>query len=121
LRFFRAAVSGRISYFDRGSVFRSDQRHGHPVRVYDTRLYRVPLKGGNIDKLTDGEGQHRIQFSPSTKFFIDTYSSASRPPVTELRSADGRKLQTLAETDISKLKESGWFDPLSLNPKAPIQ
>lgn len=81
------------------------------ARPYDTHLYRVPLSGGKSVRLTEGEGQHRVVFSPSRQYFIDTYSSVATPPRAELRRADGGKIRTLEEADISALKQTGWTPP----------
>lgn len=84
--------------------------HAEP-RLYDTHLYRVPLDGGAIQRLTGGDGQHQIQFAPACCCFLDTHSSLDRPPVTELRAADGHLLQTLANADASRLIDLGWAPP----------
>jgi dipeptidyl-peptidase-4 len=70
--------------------------HADRQRPYDTHLYRVNLEGKNFTRLTETTGQHDIQFAPSKEFFLDTHSSVTRPPVVELRRADGKLLRTLA-------------------------
>ena len=69
------------------------------MRPYDTHLCRVDLDGRNFTQLTEEEGQHdheifgdvmhRIQFSPSKEFFLDSHSTPSREPMVDLRRADG--------------------------------
>ena len=99
--------------------------HGDQRRPYDTHLYRVNLEGNGFQRLTETPGQHAlanyrvtqqlpegIQFSPSKEFFLDTHSSTSRPPVVELRRADGTLLQTLSRANIDGLKEElKWTPP----------
>ncbi len=53
--------------------------HGESPRVYDTHLYRVALDGDGVQRLTEGEGQHSVQFSSSLAYFLDTHSSPGRP------------------------------------------
>ena len=73
---------------------------------------RVNFDGGGLTWLTEGNGQHSVQFSPDRKFIIDTYSRVDLPPVNELRRAsDGKFVCKLEEADISALKESGWAAP----------
>jgi dipeptidyl aminopeptidase/acylaminoacyl peptidase len=73
--------------------------HAEP-RIYDTHLYRAPLwTSAGMQRLTEAEGQHEVQLSPSREFFLDTHSTPLRPPVVELRRADGALLQTLARAD----------------------
>jgi dipeptidyl aminopeptidase/acylaminoacyl peptidase len=79
--------------------------HGDQKRPYDTHLYRVNLNGQGFKQLTEKTGQHTIEFSPSKKFFLDRHSTIDRPPVTELRHADGTYMQTLAEANIEALEE----------------
>ncbi len=91
--------------------------YGDHQRPYDTHLYRVSLEGKGFRRLTEAPGQHAIQwqagvqFSPSKKFFLDTHSSLARPPVVELRWADGTLLQTVAQANIDGLKELHWSPP----------
>ena len=94
-------------------------------RIYDTHLYRVNFEGKGYKRLTELPGQHDvspylsslfgyyvgIQFSPSRKFFLDTHSSADRPPRVELRKADGTLLQTLSKANIDELKALKWKPP----------
>jgi dipeptidyl aminopeptidase/acylaminoacyl peptidase len=84
------------------------QAHGEPERPYDNHLYRVPLAGGDLRRLTEGNGRHEIAFAPTRDFFLDTCSSVDTPPRTVLRSAAGELLQTLAEADISRLEQTGF-------------
>ncbi len=85
--------------------------HADRQRPYDTHLYRVTLEGKNFRRLTEATGQHSIEFAPSEQFFLDTHSSPDRPPAVELRSADGKLLQTLSKANIDALKELKWSPP----------
>ena len=91
--------------------------HGDRQRPYDTHLYRVSVEGKAFRRLTEASGQHAIQwqdgvqFSPSKKFFLDTHSSPARPPLVELRRADGALLQTFSKANIDGLKELQWSPP----------
>lgn len=67
---------------------------------------RVDFDGGNLTRLTDGDGTHAIEYSPDGKFYVDTYSRVDLPPVHELRRArDGAKVCELTRADASRLKE----------------
>ncbi len=85
--------------------------HGDTQRPYDTHLYRVDLEGHRLTRLTEANGQHDIQFAPSTKFFLDTHSNVDRPPTVELKQADGTLLQTVSKANIDALKELKWKPP----------
>jgi len=85
--------------------------HAESSRPYDTHLYRVSLEGKGFARLTRAPGQHAIEFAPSKEFFLDTHSSVDRPPVVELRRADGTLLDTLSRASIDDLEELEWSPP----------
>jgi len=95
--------------------------HDDRSRPYDTHLYRVSLDGKGFARLTEAPGQHVIQFAPSKEFFLDTHSSPDRPPVVELRAADGELLQTLSQANIDALKDLKWRPPEEFVVKAADQ
>lgn len=81
-------------------------------RPYDTHLVRVPLGGGPPEQLTEAEGEHEVAMAPSKRYFLDTYSSPTRPPVVEWRRADGTLVRELSRADPSKLEgELSWQPP----------
>lgn len=80
-------------------------------RPYDTHLYRVALQGGRTQRLTQGDGTHRVHLSPSRKAFVDTWSSVARAPRTEVRTTDGALVQVIGEADTSRLRSVGWSEP----------
>ena len=84
---------------------------GDPQRPYDVHLYRVSLAGSGLERLTEQPGYHDIQFAPSNEFYLDTHSSLDRPPVVELRRADGTLLQTVSRASIDALLATGWSPP----------
>ncbi len=78
---------------------------------YLEHLYRARLNGSGIELLTPEEGDHRVHMAPSGRYFVHTHSLADRPPVTELRRADGASVRTVAEADVDELLASGWPYP----------
>ena len=78
---------------------------------YDRQIYRVGLDGTGLLRLTEAPGRHEASFSPSRKVFIDTHSSAVRPPISELRSCAGELLRVLEEASIVGLKALSWSPP----------
>ncbi len=91
---------------------------GDRQRPYDTHFYRVDLDGRSFTRLTEPTGRHDTQFAPSKEFFLDTHSSLDRPPVVELRRADGTLLQTLSEANTSALQNLRWKPPEAFVVKA---
>lgn len=86
---------------------------------YFLHFYRVNFDGSGLVALTEGDGNHTIQYSPDRRFLIDTYSKVDTPAVHELRRVDDGKLVCLLEkADITELKESGWKPPTIFSAKA---
>ncbi len=72
---------------------------------------RVNFDGSGLTILTEGDGTHRIEWSPTGAFFTDTYSRVDMPPVTELRREDGRFVCELERADVSHLSKVNWTTP----------
>jgi len=76
---------------------------------YYAHLYRVNYDGSGLTLITPEDAHHDIRFSPSGKYFVDTYSRIEKPPVTVLRTVpDGRIVRKLEEADVSRLAAIGW-------------
>ena len=85
---------------------------------YFDHLYRVSFDGTGLTLLTPEDADHRVTFSASGQYFVDSYSTPDAPPVTVLRAADGKLLATLETTDISKLEAAGWKPPQPITVRA---
>lgn len=66
-------------------------------------IYKVDRKGKKT-KLSAKAGTNRAVFSPTMKYYMNTYSSLDTPPQITLNNNDGRVLKTLVTND--KLKET---------------
>ncbi|MCC9640769.1 DUF885 family protein [Rhodopirellula sp. JC740] len=62
---------------------------------------RVDFSGDNFTLLTEGDGNHSAVFSPERDRLVVTHSRVDSLPVHELRSADGKLIQTLATASVS--------------------
>jgi hypothetical protein len=79
---------------------------------YFVHYYRVNFDGTGLVALTEGNGNHSVQYSPDRKYLIDTYSRVDMPPVHVLRRvSDCRQVCKLEEADISELLATGWKAP----------
>ncbi len=107
----------KVSGIDQAGGWVYFTAHAEP-RPYDTHLYRVGLDGTGFKRLTEGTGTHSATLSPSKKFFVDVHSNIDRPPTTELRSADGRLVLTMATANTDPLKAIGWKAPEEFVTKA---
>jgi dipeptidyl aminopeptidase/acylaminoacyl peptidase len=85
---------------------------------YFRHLYRIGIDGRDLQLLTPEDADHEISFSPSGRYFVDTYSKPDVPAVAQLRSADGTVIAVLEKTDISRLVAAGWQPPTPITVKA---
>ncbi|TCD27535.1 S9 family peptidase [Pedobacter psychrodurus] len=85
---------------------------------YFSHLYKIGFDGKNLALLTPEEGNHQVVFSPSFEYFVDTYSQPDVPAVTVLRSINGKLINTLEKTDVSRLTATGWKAPTPVAVKA---
>jgi dipeptidyl-peptidase 4 len=79
---------------------------------YHVHHCRIDFDGGNLVRLTEGDGTHTIELSPDGTFLVDTWSRADLAPVVEVRrTADGAFVHELGRADMSKLRDTGWRPP----------
>lgn len=111
----------RWVYFDAGGREKNED-------PYLRHVYRVKLDGSDLQLLTPEDADHvntplytmqnPSPFSPSGKYFVDSYSRMDLPPVTVLRTADGKLVSVLERADISRLLKTGWKFPEPFQTKA---
>jgi dipeptidyl aminopeptidase/acylaminoacyl peptidase len=85
---------------------------------YYAHLYKIGLDGKGLTLLTPDDGEHAITWSPSHKYFIDTYSKFDVPPVSVLRDETGKSVVGLEKTDLTRLLAAGWKPPIPITVKA---
>jgi len=91
---------------NRQIVFRASGRE--PGDPYFINYYRVNFDGSGLIKLTDGDGNHEVVFSPDKKVFVDTWSAVDLPPVSVLRkTSDASKIMDIEKADITPLLSTG--------------
>lgn len=79
---------------------------------YYVHYARVNFDGTGLVVLTEGEGTHKIEYSPDGRFFLDSWSRVDLAPVTELRrTADGALVCPLERADTTELASAGWATP----------
>ncbi len=76
------------------SVNSVDEGRGHvyftatEASVRERHVYRVSLETGDTTRLTTDAGTHSASFSPDSKFYVDSFSTALAPPVQYIQRAD---------------------------------
>jgi dipeptidyl-peptidase 4 len=86
--------------------------------VYYTHYYRVRFDGSDLTNLTPGDANHTATLSPSKQFVVDRYSRIDLPYAVTLRNDKGEVLMELEQTDLSRLKATGWKLPEAFSVKA---
>jgi dipeptidyl aminopeptidase/acylaminoacyl peptidase len=85
---------------------------------YLIHVYRINFDGTGLTRLTDGNGNHSVSFSPDKSFFVDTWSRVDEPSVSVVRkTSDGSQVLELEKADISKLLATGWKKPIVFSAK----
>ncbi|MGH8234454.1 MAG: DPP IV N-terminal domain-containing protein [Rhodanobacteraceae bacterium] len=89
------------------------------VNPYYRQFWKVDIDTGKTTLLTPEDADHTVTMSPDGKYFVDSYSTPTTPPVTVLRASDdGHVVATVARADISRLKAAGWVPPIPITVKA---
>ncbi len=100
----------RIDQTKRQIWFRASGMFDHDP--YFIHYGRVNFDGTGLLWLTEGNGNHSIEYSPDGRFFVDTYSRVDMAPVNELRrTEDGQLVCALEIADDAALRNSGWTAP----------
>lgn len=73
---------------------------------YQVHYCRIRWDGTNLVRLTEGDGDHSLQYSPDGRYYLDTWSRVDLPPVTELRrTEDGKRVMELERADATELRK----------------
>ena len=68
-------------------------------------IYRVRLTGGEVQRISQGDGWHAASFNDVFSHFVGTWSDALTPPQTRLLASDGRLVRTINENRVSVLQD----------------
>jgi dipeptidyl aminopeptidase/acylaminoacyl peptidase len=102
-------------------VDRIDEKAGHiyfraggivpDQSPYHVHFCRVNMDGSELTRLTDGDGTHKVQWSPDGKYLVDSWSRVDLAPRSVLRDATGKHLLDLDEAKLDALLKTGWQMP----------
>ncbi len=71
----------------------------------ERHFYRVGLDGNGFARITQEDGVHTINLSPTANLYVDTYSNAATPPRQDVYRSDGAKAATLNENKVQELSQ----------------
>lgn len=74
---------------------------GRKTTVVEKQLYRVPLKGGEIEPITQLNGTHQIIFAENSLIYLDDFSSLSQPPQISLHNGVGKRLMWIEQNEVT--------------------
>ncbi|QSY51400.1 S9 family peptidase [Streptomyces griseocarneus] len=100
----------RVVYFVASGLIEADP--------YRRSVCRVGLDGTGFVRLTDDDLDHVVTLPESGRYFIDSASTSTTPPVITVRDWDGRVLVELERADIGRLLATGWTPPEPFRVKA---
>ncbi len=98
--------TGRIAQVDEANnaLFYTARSGDNPNKL---QLHRVGLDGKGDKRLTDPAFNHTVNIAPDSQHFVDTAQTHALPPVTRLLDADGKVVEELAQSDLSKFNQLG--------------
>jgi len=67
----------------------------------DAQVYRVPLAGGAIERLSKSDGTHAASFAANASVYVDNWSNPTTPPQLELFRNDGSRIAALLKNDLA--------------------
>ena len=86
-------VKSFLGWDEKANVFYYESNEGSPLR---TAIYKVDGKGRKT-KLSSKEGTNSAIFSKNQKYYINTFSNISTPPVITINDNNGKVLTTLVD------------------------
>lgn len=115
-RLLRQLTSGdwpvcRLLAVDPASEWLYFTAHHDSTRPYDVHICRVPLRGGEVERLTTATGVHHAQMAPDASYMVVTRQRPDLPPHASIYRATGEVLHSLPPMDTSALERHGWTAP----------
>ncbi|MFC2165543.1 S9 family peptidase [Acidobacteriota bacterium] len=69
--------------------------NSNQASLLERHLYKVKLTGDSQIRMSNGKGVHVSDFSPSTRYYLSSYSSILHPPDLVLNQENGREIMTI--------------------------
>lgn len=103
----------RIRYVDEVNrlLYFSASGREENVDPYYQILYCVSFDGGDVTRISRDIAEHVARFSKNGRYYIDTYSTITTKPVSEVCDVKGQTLSPLAKADLSRIMEKGYIVP----------
>jgi dipeptidyl aminopeptidase/acylaminoacyl peptidase len=80
-------------------------------KPYDRNLYRVPLAGGAMKRISTQPGDHQISLSPSGRYYTVAYSTYTEPRRVAVGATSGGTAVQYSAADVSRLATIAYAPP----------
>lgn len=104
-------TAGRKVYF--GAFGREEG-----IDPYYSLIYKANFDGSGFKQLSVENGNHRVNMSESSKYYVDNYSAVDVVPTSVLKDNNGNVLINLETADMTLLNQAGWKMPERFTVKA---
>ena len=78
------------------------------VHPYYSMMYKASIDRQGLELLTPEAANHSISISRTNNYFVNTYSTVDKAPVSVLKDMDGSVLMQLEQVDLTELYRTGW-------------
>ena len=78
---------------------------------YYPHLYKAGFDGKDIKLLTPENADHNTFVNVPCRLIVDIHSRIDLPPTVLVRDTEGKLLEVIERTDVSRLHEYGWKEP----------
>src|SRR5206468_2760090 len=85
---------------EKGIIYFAATEHSHIA----PQAYSIKLDGTDLKRLTSSEGTHRLNFSPTYNYFIDSWSDINTPSQLRLYDSTGKLVRVVSENKVDALK-----------------
>lgn len=75
---------------------------GRKASIIEKHLFRVPIKGGNIEQVSQRSGMHAPVFADNQAIYLDYFNSLAQPPQISLHSSEGKHLAWVEQNKVDK-------------------
>jgi len=87
-----------------GRVYYMARSGDNPMKL---QLHRVALDGKDDRRLTDPAFNHSVNLAPDGRHFVDIAQTHDSPPVTRLLDVEGKEIDELAKSDLTRFMQLG--------------
>lgn len=88
------------------------------IDPYYSLIYKANFDGSGFKRVSVENGNHRVNMSESSKYYVDNYSAVDVVPTSVLKDSNGNVLLNLETADITLLNQAGWKMPERFTVKA---